>query len=152
MGIGALILVLACTAGCIVVLISSNGKPLKAWKVQPTVLLALFSAIANTALAFALTQGVALSWWNRALKGSTVRELHQHWKFGTSIWACLTNLKWFNFVALANLMVTLVVVDGPLWQRSSTVTSHPVNGTISIEAMIAPEIPTGYTVWTHSLW
>ena len=150
-GIGALILVLACAAGCVIVVTISNEKPLKAWNVQPAVLLALFSAIANTALAFALTQGVALSWWNKALKGSTVRELHQHWKFGTSIWSCLTDLRWFNFVAMANLMVSLVVVDGPLWQRASTVASHAANGTIPIKAMIAPEIPTGYTVRAFAL-
>jgi hypothetical protein len=149
LGVGALLLVLICLIGCIIVLVMSNGEPVSAWNVQPTVLLALFSAVSNSALAFALTEGITLSWWNRARRGSTLEGLHQHWKQGTSLWACLADLKLFNLVAFASVVTTLVVVDGPLWQRASAVVSRQLDGPISIEALITPEIPTGYTVGAY---
>lgn len=152
MGISALVLVILCIGGDLVVLMMSNGKTVSSWHVQPTVLLAIFSAVANTSLAFALAQGVTLSWWNEALKGTTVRTLHMHWKYGNSVWACLTKFGCFNTVALATIMTTFMVVDGPLLQRASTVVSRPLNGPISIEASIAPELPTGYTVRLLDEW
>jgi hypothetical protein len=151
LGIGALLLVSACLVGCIIILVMSNGQSVSAWKLQPNVMLAIFSAVSNSALAFALTEGITLSWWNRARRGSTLKDLHQRWKQGTSVWACLADLKLFNLVAFASVVTALVVVDGPLWQRASTVISRSLDGPISIEALITPVIPPGYTVGAYTL-
>ena len=43
-------------------------------------------------------------------------------------------------------MTVLVLADGPLLQRASSVVSQQVDGPIPIHAKIAPELPLGYTV------
>jgi hypothetical protein len=77
-----LIIALLCLAGRVVLLMISNGQAVSSWRVQPTVLISIFSTVANSCLAFALTEGLAISWWNKALKGSTLKGLHERWQFG----------------------------------------------------------------------
>ena len=127
-------------------LLLSNGRPVASWRVQPTVLLAIFTAVANSVLAFALAEGVALSWWNKALQGTTVSELHYHWLIGTSVCAAFTRFRYSSFITGASIMTVLVLADGPLLQRASSVVSQQVDGPIPIHAKIAPELPLGYTV------
>lgn len=62
-GFGALLLSFLCMVGALAVLITSNQKPVADWKVQPTVILAILSAVFNFSLAFALSRGVGISWW-----------------------------------------------------------------------------------------
>jgi len=63
LGLGALILSSLCMAGAVGVLVVSNGKAVTLWKVQPTVILAILSAVFNSSLGFALSQGAGISWW-----------------------------------------------------------------------------------------
>jgi hypothetical protein len=56
MRIGAIVLVVLCIAGGLVVLMISTGQSISSWPIQPTDLLAIFSAVANSALAFTLTE------------------------------------------------------------------------------------------------
>jgi hypothetical protein len=144
-GITALFLSLFCMAGSIAILYRSDGQPVHNWRVSPTVYLALLTTGANISLRFAFHQGVRISWWHSALKGATVRELHQKWLYGDTFWSDFFSGRNFNLVALASVATTLVVIDQPLIQRASTVISiqyeHPVNVTVRI----APEIPLGYT-------
>ena len=51
----------------------------------------------------------------------------------------------FNLVALATLAAQVVIVDGPLLQRASTVVSIQVTKPVNVTAAIAQEIPYGYT-------
>ncbi len=143
---GALVLAFFCIAACVAVLVISDSQPISSWRVQPTVLLVIFSTVANTVLAFALAEGVTLSWWKRALDGGTLRGLHEHYKSGTSVWASLSNIRRFNMVGFACIMTMLVAVDGPLLQRASSVTTQVLEDAVAIQATIAPELPNGYTV------
>ena len=134
----AALIVLLSTAATVMVLVASEGKPVDEWpgrnhSVQPSVLIAIFVAIANTVLPFLLFQGVQRAWWCKALEGATIGDLHRYWSYGTSVISSASSGKNFNFVALANLFTALVVIDGPLLQRSSTITtlSHTQDVTIS---------------------
>ncbi len=59
------------------VLILSDGTPIDRWrvgsnKVQPQVLLSIFSTIMNALLGFALVEGLVILFWRRAGRGTMV--------------------------------------------------------------------------------
>lgn len=165
LGLCALVVSISCMAVSIAVLVMSNGRLVTSWWIQPTVFLAAASATANIALQFALAEGVTVSWWYRALRGGTLGDLHRSWSFGTydqrvlysvplanprffagkSVWAVLTAGRYFNKVALASIVVSVAVVDGPLLQRASTIVSKDITSSITVHASIAPQLPVGYT-------
>src|SRR5437762_11228174 len=72
LGLAALVGVILCAAASAAILVYSNQKPISRWQIQPTVWLALLSAAANVALAFALSEGVKLAWCKKAVKGGEV--------------------------------------------------------------------------------
>lgn len=79
--------------GAAVVLEASHLKPTdelpsKTTQVQPPVLLAIPTALANTFLRFALSEGTTIAWCIAALRGGTVTRLHQVWAQGTSVTSC----------------------------------------------------------------
>jgi len=77
--------------GSVAVLLVSNGKPIPEWYFQPTVYLSIISTATNLMVHYALTQGVTIAWWTRALKPDTkISHLHQYWETGNSL---LTSLK-----------------------------------------------------------
>lgn len=47
-------------------------------------LLAILTVISNGAISFALTQGAIVSFWLRALRGTTLVDLHRDWAYGMS--------------------------------------------------------------------
>ncbi|KAE8376965.1 hypothetical protein BDV26DRAFT_293645 [Aspergillus bertholletiae] len=69
LGISALLDVLACLKFNITILLVSNGKPQSNWKVRSSVLLAISSALSTGLLRFALAEGAAITWWNKAIDG-----------------------------------------------------------------------------------
>jgi len=91
----------------VVILLYSNGKPVASMSgnLQPTVLIAYTSTLANAFMGAALVEAVVVSFWHRALEGTTVRdwapfcsclchaemrvtempELHHHWASGQSV-------------------------------------------------------------------
>ena len=54
------------------------------------------------------------------MQGATIKDLHNTWSFGSSISAIVLNLKYFNLAALAAVVTKLTIVDGVLFQRSTT--------------------------------
>jgi Protein of unknown function (DUF3176) len=144
-GILALFLSLFCMAGSVAVLYRSDGQPVRDWKISPTVYLALLTTGANMTLRFAFNQGVKISWWHKALRGATVRDLHYQWSSGDGFWTALFSGRHFSLVSLASIATTLVVIDQPLIQRASTVISTPISYPVNVIAQISPEIPYGYT-------
>ena len=54
------------------VLKASDGDAVPNWRYQPTVYLAILTAISNKALAFAMIQGAVVTFWLRALRGTTL--------------------------------------------------------------------------------
>ena len=141
----ALLISLGCIAGSIAVLYASDGQPVRDWKIYPTVYLALLMTGANMSLRLAFNQGVKISWWYHAIRGSSVRKLHNQWASGDGFWSALSSGRHFNLVSLASIATTLVVIDQPLIQRASTVISASISRPANVTAHIAPEIPWGYT-------
>jgi Protein of unknown function (DUF3176) len=136
LGLAAIAGVVACIAAAIAVLASSNGRPIHQWTVQPTVWLAVIAAIANACLHYALAQGVVIAWWRKAIHGGTIADLHNHWDFGNSLLAALFSGRRFNLVAFATVMSTVVVVNGPLLQRASTITNLAPRTMTELQAQI----------------
>lgn len=83
LGLCALGISVSCMVVSVAVLVTSNGRPVTTWWIQPTVFLAAASATANITLKFALAEGVTISWWYKALRGGTLGDLHRYWSFGT---------------------------------------------------------------------
>ncbi|MCJ1402974.1 hypothetical protein MMC11_006196 [Xylographa trunciseda] len=143
-GISALFGVILCVVASALVLRSSNGTRIDLWPAenhtfQPAVFLALFSALANTLLRFALQEGCAITWWREVIKGKSIIDLHRYWFYGASAKASLTSGKHFNKVALGCLLTTIVVIGGPLLQRGSTITSASLAGAATLSVFLTPD-------------
>ncbi|KAF4634534.1 hypothetical protein G7Y89_g3572 [Cudoniella acicularis] len=149
--LGALILAFLSTILCIVVLVAPDHKPVEEWPstlwpVSPSVLLAICSATVNISLGFAFSEGVNISWWTCALRGTTIKELQNLWLFGNSFVAAMKKGRSFSRMALATIVVTAVTIDDPLLQRASTtilMTSNP--GERIVNLTLATHLPFGYT-------
>ena len=81
-GLTALVFAFLLTFLAYAVLKASDGAAVTNWKYQPTVYLAIFTAISNKALAFAVVQGTVVTFWLRALGGTTLGQLHRDWGYG----------------------------------------------------------------------
>ena len=91
-------------------------------------------------------QGVVIAWWVRARRGSTLTKLHHDWRSGTTLRGALTAGRHMGLLGLACILSTLVVIDGPLLQRSSTVREGPVaSDPIPLNVTMAQELPTGWS-------
>ena len=151
-GIAALMISLICIAASLSILLGSRGEPVSSWYFKPTVLLAIATAISNTALNCALAQAAPISFWYKAYKGSTIRDLELEWEAGTmfprAIIRGFRQGRYFNLLTLSSLVVALVVIDGPLIQRASSVHSAEVTTPILQTMSIASELPDGFSgVW-----
>src|ERR1700761_5280866 len=62
-GLGAIGIAILCLFTSLGVLLGSNGTPIDGWAFQPTVYLAIATALSNTALHCALAQAAPISWW-----------------------------------------------------------------------------------------
>jgi Protein of unknown function (DUF3176) len=96
-----------CAVAAAVVLVISDGQSIDRWKInrtngQPTVLLAIFSALANACLRLAFSEGHIVAWWREALRGSSVYKLHSHWVYGQGFLAGIYTRPHINFVTLAS--------------------------------------------------
>ena len=136
---------------CAVILVTTDGNdvdtwPSSGWTIQPTVLLAILTTIANASLAFALSEGICIAWWHIALRGGTLHDLHRYWEFGTSVKNALLSGKHFNVAALAALASILILIDGPLLQRASSVITQQGQENITLSIPLSSAfLPSGYT-------
>lgn len=88
-----------------------------------------------------MVQGTVVTFWCRALEGTTLAQLHRDWAFGLHVWKALAAGRNFNILAIACICVTFVAVDGPLIQRASFVQSQVPRKPQSLRLSISPEIP-----------
>lgn len=74
-GLGMWLLALVGTVAAILILIYSDGVPVDHWdeQIQPTVWLALTSALTGAFLACAFAEAAAISYWRAAGRPTTVR-------------------------------------------------------------------------------
>lgn len=120
----ALFTILLCANSSLTVLLVSDGRRQLHWaeKIGPSVLLSAFNGIANICFGVAIANGVAITWWRKALRGATIKELHRSWQFSSSIKDVVLYGKYFNFIALAALAAKLTIIDGILLQKAAGTT------------------------------
>ena len=104
----------------VLILVTSNGDPTATWKIQPTVYLAIATAISNASLQCALTIAAPVSWLYKALRGSTIEDLEINWEASQSwVRAFIKSRKYrraFGLLGIASFATALVLIDGPLLQ------------------------------------
>ena len=147
-GAAGLFGVLIAATATVLVLVCSNGMSSTKWKLQPSVIIGGLNGFSNLCLALAIAEGVAISWWRKALKGATVAELHQSWSFSMSFSSVLSHFWRLDAVALAALAAKLAIVDGILFQRASTTftTQDPAQNVTLLGAAAKTFPQTGYVV------
>lgn len=65
-GLSCMIVAVCSIAASLAILVTSHNSPNDQWEFQPSVYLAVFTAVANHALRKAVVHGVAIAWWTRA--------------------------------------------------------------------------------------
>ena len=73
-------------------------------QIRPSVILSLLNSVAGLAFSLAIANGVAIAWWRKVLKGSTIQDLHKSWSFSASVKSAALAGKGFNVIALAALV------------------------------------------------
>ena len=146
----ALGIAVLCTVACIVILEEADGRPTSAWKFAPTVYLSILTTVVNVCLGVAFAKGAVISWWLNALRGCTVNGLSEVWSYGEDLMSSVLAVGRLrplrtHRLALAKILLTIVLIDGPLLQRAVTVVPHTKSQTVPMTASIAPEIPGDYT-------
>ncbi|KAF2140451.1 uncharacterized protein K452DRAFT_252088, partial [Aplosporella prunicola CBS 121167] len=151
LGVLALLTATVCAFGSLATLAASKGKDIELWPsknhpLQPTVIVAILTAVANAAIRYALAESLTLLWWRKALSGGSLKELHFSWAYATSFKQSFFSGRQFNTIALACIITTLVSIDGPLLQRSSSVTTVPIIRNATINASLSHDpLPNGYS-------
>jgi hypothetical protein len=126
----------------------SDGAPIQDWKISPSVYLAVFTTGINMFARFAFHEGATIQWWYKAIRRGTIKDIHDHWAHSDGFWAAFRAFRAFrrsNWVSLASITVTVIVVDQPLIQQASTIVSETRSFPVTVTAPIAPEIPKDYT-------
>ena len=145
-GLGALFLSVAGVVVAIIVLLVSDGADVNRWRFQPSVYVAIASTVTNVTVAYALMEGVSISWWHKATKdGTNVADLHRIWACGTSFVSALLCGRHVNLVAIASLLVAISAINGPLLQRASTIGPANVDSTQRLQIEVAKLVPKGFT-------
>jgi hypothetical protein len=161
LGILALTVTISCLFVSLGILYTSNGDKTSIWYFQPTVYLAIASACSNAALQCALHLAAPVSWWYKALRGSTVKDLELDWEAGESFPRAFLNTiiqrRRLSLFSVASLATALVLVDGPLLQRASSVQRATVIERIQLNISAATQLPVGFSVqisdvgaWKHT--
>ncbi|KAK5173253.1 uncharacterized protein LTR77_001934 [Saxophila tyrrhenica] len=146
-GILAMLVALTSIVVSLAILVASDGAAVSSWEAQPSIYLAICTAVANLAMRYACLQGVVIAWWTRAFKGSiTLGKLHHDWRSGSTLKGAILAGRHLGLLSLATIFSTVVVVDGPLLQQSSAVKSASFDSVpLPLEIMIAQQIPRGYS-------
>ena len=143
-GLLALVTALFCGVVAIVVLKASDGLPLESWQVrgynvQPTVLLSVLATLANALFRYAFSESARISWWIEAQKGTSFGALHRSWDHAQSVVPLLTSGKHVSITAIASFFMVVLLIDGPLLQRASSVSVVTKHTTKSLTIPISPD-------------
>ncbi|KAF1969691.1 hypothetical protein BU23DRAFT_235919 [Bimuria novae-zelandiae CBS 107.79] len=147
-GFAGLTTIVLATAMAVAILGISNHKRVKDWPsssypVQPNVLLNVANQIQNLGLLTMVAQGLAIAWWRKALKGSSLNALHRNHAYSYSFYAIITSGRHFNTIALAALMTKFAVVDSTLFQKATKTTITQQNAYMNspVTAWMATDWP-----------
>ncbi|KAK8037232.1 hypothetical protein PG991_000578 [Apiospora marii] len=89
--ISALLGTIVWFGACIGVVYAADRTRTTSWAIAPTVVLAILGPLGSMLLQYALSRGLAITWWKSALDGTTLGTLHRQWDHGTSVWAATTS-------------------------------------------------------------
>lgn len=84
-GLFSLCIVARSLVAATAILIGSNDSNVDAWPTPPSTFVAIFTAIGNLGVRYALAQGVLVTWSLRAYEGSTLSRLQMDWRAGTGV-------------------------------------------------------------------
>ena len=140
-GLAALLFAILQMIASYAILQASHHDAVANWKYQPTVYLAILTAISNKALAFAVLQGAVITWWLKGIKGTTLAAMHHDWGYGLHFYKAIASGRHFNALALACIYGTLVAMDGPLLQRATSVKQEVPRERAVLQVSITPEVP-----------
>lgn len=123
-GFAGLVTLIVATAMAVAILGLSDGKriddwPFKSYTVQPNVLLNIANQVQNLGLITLIAQGLAIAWWRKALRGSSLKTLHRNHAYSYSFYSIVTSGRHFNMIALAALMTKFAVIDSTLFQKAT---------------------------------
>lgn len=118
-GFSGLVIVLIATSMAVAILVTSNHErvndwPFKKYPIQPNVLINIANQFQNLGLLTMISQGLAIAWWRKALRGASLGTLHRNHAYSYSFLSIITAGKHFNIVALAALMTKFAVIDSTL--------------------------------------
>ena len=132
------------------ILEASDGVATADWYFQPTVYLAIATACSNGGLQCALALAAPISWWYKAVRGSTIKDLELDWQAGQCYpRAFLNSIRYRRMVgwlSIASLAASLVLIDGPLLQRASSVHSALVFDEIPLNLSVVTQLPAGFSL------
>ncbi|KAK4893441.1 hypothetical protein LTR27_008123 [Elasticomyces elasticus] len=146
-GLLALCIAIGCIFFTLAILIASNDAPVTTWVVQPTVYLAIAAAIANSALSFAYAQAAPIAWWYRLSRpgGATIRAMERQWQASQSLTRAAGQSQRMTLVIAASMLVALMIIDGPLLQRASSVIVATQTQAVTLQVILPLEVPTGFS-------
>jgi hypothetical protein len=78
-GLLAIVLAFCLTCASYAILHFSDGELVTSWRYQPSVYLAILTAVSNKSLAFATIHGTIITFWRAALRGTSLGDLHRNW-------------------------------------------------------------------------
>ncbi|CAG8980201.1 hypothetical protein HYALB_00012395 [Hymenoscyphus albidus] len=110
----------------------------------------IFAFASTIAAIFVLAEGTIVFCWNRALKGSTIKNLSRDWEMATNVQAALLASRHLNLVAIATIVVTLCAIIGPILQKVSTVTTWTLAEPVLLHGHVAPVLPRGFSAKVSS--
>ncbi|KAJ4309962.1 hypothetical protein N0V94_008671, partial [Neodidymelliopsis sp. IMI 364377] len=149
-GMSGLFIMLLATSMGITILCTSHQKRVKDWPftrfpIQPNVLINIANQFQNLGLITFISQGLAIAWWRKAMRGSKLRTLHRNHAYSYSFYSIVTSGRHFNIVALAALMTKFAVIDSTLFQKATkTIVTQQVNYTnASVTAWVETQWPEG---------
>jgi len=138
---------MACLASAAIIVAVSHNNTITSWRVQPAVLLAIFSGASSILFASALHTGVAVRFWLSASNGTPLTQLHYIWDHGRGfglIPALRAGSKARTVALLATAAYIMQFLASPLLQRS---TYQAIRNEVSHETMsmdVATRIPDGW--------
>jgi len=132
----ALICAFLCAAASTIIIIVSDDE-VAHWKLQPSVIIALLSAITSALLLVVLRYGVAISWWRAVYhpQGTTLAKLHHIWDHGGGggIYSALFAGRNMTKITVASVFIAVTgIVYSPLLQRAT----HTMSVTRSLEGSL----------------
>lgn len=150
-GPAALLSIALLTGAAVGVLLASRGSPNERWKlknvqIQPQVWLSVLSTIMDGLTMFALAKAAEITFWRRAARGTTLRDMYNLYE-SQSILGALKNILSLrgDKLAAVSLLCLVSALRGPLFQRASTIDGDAMlNTTGNLEVKVAQLIPPNF--------